>query len=124
MRSLSCILNASLSGRWPACSIAALSVLSCDALSMLCIATAAGLEQYGCVDWRMRMFQLDPTDAAGKPLRFGDQAAANFNLTAQTTNLARVTLAGIAQRVRHHSRCGEGHAYNHLLRMGWCCSKT
>ena len=72
---------------------------------MPCVAVAAGLEQYGCVDWRMQMFQLNPTDAAGKPLRFGNQAAATFNLTAQTTNLARVTMAGIAQRVRRHSGC-------------------
>jgi hypothetical protein len=47
----------------------------------------------------MQMFQLNPTDAAGKPLRFGNQAEANFNLTAQTTNMGRVTMAGITQRV-------------------------
>lgn len=76
---------------------------------MPCFAVAAGLEQYDCVDWRMQMFQMNPTDAAGKPLRFGNQAAANFNLTAQTTNLARVTMAGIVQRVRHHSRCRSPH---------------
>jgi hypothetical protein len=70
------------------------------------VAAAAGLEQYGCVDWRVQMFQLDPTDAAGKPLRFGKQAAANFNLTAQTTNLGRVTMAGIAQRVRCDTESG------------------
>lgn len=65
-----------------------------------------GLEQYAAVDFRAQMFQVNPVDAAGKPLRFGNQAAANFNLTAQTTNLGRVTMAGIVQRVRwSRDRC-------------------
>lgn len=51
------------------------------------------------------MFQLNPKDAAGRPLRFGNQAAANFNLTAQTTNLGRVTMAGIVQRVSAAEDC-------------------
>lgn len=66
--------------------------------------TFAGLNQYDAVDETLHMYQYNPPETSGQPLRYNN-AAAQFNLTAQTTNLARVTLTGIVERV---SRCRSG----------------
>lgn len=63
-------------------------------------ACGAGLQPYAAVDEQVHLYQFTPEQSSAQSLRFGNSSsAATFNLTAQTTNLARVTLTGIVDRV-------------------------
>ena len=69
--------------------------------SCLPLPNAAGLEQFACVDETLLMYQYVLPDNATATLNYGgnNTSGSTFQLTAQTTNLARVTLTGIVSKV-------------------------